>query len=274
MASVDKFDLSDQGLEARFGLPVPKDFAEFLRCLQQHVTADLDLQTVFHIVTGMDLGGPEFRYSSTPVELFPFARPGVDGIHFGWVVHRLADAADYPVGQVCPADSNGTVQAGANTRDALENLLIFGIANHGEPEELELIQTVAREIGITPNREKPGSDLSDPASCPRVVPTLPPGWKFMTTLDGIGVMAEESRFDPAHGQTYTPESEMPDLADFKDKAEESLAAGFPASALVHLRNYICDPPGWEDYGPSMVEIYEALDRPLLARACKLRETEG
>jgi hypothetical protein len=57
--------------------------------------------------------------------LFPFAATGVDGGHFGYVIHAPElPATDYPVGRFEPSDHDGGAYLlGATTFEAFETKL-------------------------------------------------------------------------------------------------------------------------------------------------------
>jgi hypothetical protein len=57
---------------------------------------------------GWSLAGDEQRYTQTPPELFPIAATGVDGGHFGYVIHAPElVASDCPIARFEPMDSGG-----------------------------------------------------------------------------------------------------------------------------------------------------------------------
>src|SRR5438552_8359765 len=70
------------------GYTVPEPFVALIQSLYEQSGKDeAKWPHLFRAITGLDLAGPDARYPNTPPELFPFAHLGVDGVHYGHVIH-------------------------------------------------------------------------------------------------------------------------------------------------------------------------------------------
>jgi hypothetical protein len=110
------------------------------------------------------LAGEEARYPSTPPEMFPIAAMGVDGVHYGYVIHAPElSAADYPLGHLCPMDAEGVSLLGMNTLEAIETEVSW----HGSFGDTRLVcQALGIQAANSGHRaaaQSPHAVGSDPA---------------------------------------------------------------------------------------------------------------
>lgn len=178
-----------------------------------------------------------YSYACTPPELFVFGSPGVDGIHYGFIVHA-PELTPYPLAALNPMNSEGGVRALGATAE--ETAALLG------PR---------------------GSDASvfDPR-WPTVAPDVPDGWRHVPTSDGVGVLAPQERFGdrPAVDVTY-----YSPLAPVERAATVALMQGHPATSLWILREFFANNHQGDAVSTRavlrlMAQAYRALGRPLLA----------
>lgn len=178
-----------------------------------------------------------YNYPCTPPELFVFGSPGVDGIHYGFLV-RAPELSPYPLAALNPVNTEGGVRALGATED--ETAALLGTAGSDTP-------------------------VFDPA-WPTIEPVVPDGWRHVATSDGVGVLAPE----PAFGEPpsvdvgrYTP------LAPIERAATRALMQGHPATSLWLLREFFANNHDGDAVSARavlrlMAQAYRSLDRPLLA----------
>jgi hypothetical protein len=262
---------SAEDISARFGFPAPPRFVELLRFIHAETgeVAGGDDSYVQSII-GMYLCADDMRYGQTPPELFPFAQPGTDGIHVGYVIHDPTLGPEFPVGCLDPMSFVGVRHVGHDTASAFELLLSQNLETEAGTENARRIARVAELLGVAPSTTKAaqaeGWGFGPPGDgLPPMVPKAPAGWRHVETADGIGVLAPADAFCASpveHGSLKGEE-------DWRDRAERRLKAGTPASALVVLRNAV-----WGDHAsPAEVtsllqRAYMHLGRPLLAEVAR------
>src|SRR3712207_6249361 len=97
-----------------WGYPVPPAFREILLRLAEVASSNQSsVEDLFYQLTGTYLCATEYRYQQTPPELFTLAHMGVDGVHYGYVIHAPElPASDYPIGEMCPMDDEGVFLVG------------------------------------------------------------------------------------------------------------------------------------------------------------------
>jgi hypothetical protein len=110
-----------ESLTSTFGFPVPQPFVGFLNALCQDCATGKAVYERVADALEWDLAEEERRYQQTPPELFPIAGTGVDGGHFGYLIHAPELApCDYPIARFEPMDRNGAHLLGASTFEAVE----------------------------------------------------------------------------------------------------------------------------------------------------------
>jgi hypothetical protein len=213
------------------------------------------------------------RYPFTPVEFFPVFTAGIDGIAWGPLVHAPElQLADYPWAEYAPME-HGTDRCcllGQDSIEALEQILSDKLdiiencsdENYGwdEDDQKTLIYKLADSLNLQISATK-ARDFSQWTSTP-IVPLIPPNYRFLTTRDGVGALAPVDRF-------HSDSQELP-LADSVEECHELvrryLASNHPATALGIIREfYFQEMPGLELISADWIEIYERLDRSVLAR---------
>lgn len=88
------------------GFAVPQQFADHLARIHIHARGrSSKCPGRFSDCLGIYLTDWSFNYLNTPPELFTVATLGVDGVHFGYVIHAPElTARDYPAGEFSPMD--------------------------------------------------------------------------------------------------------------------------------------------------------------------------
>lgn len=215
------------------------------------------------------------RYPQSLPEYFVFGWLGADGVSYGYLVHAPElNLEDYPIVEEQPMVNDGLVPFGDNTSLGIEGIFSQELRYwemRGEAAEdsrirnMPKIQQVAERYGITPSVEKA------PDYKKRYRPTVPAGWRFEATEDGVGVLAPERLFAP-YGPVFANWGESPE-AVFKT-AREALEQGYPATALWGLRETFYKQ--WsaqkKDELKTLFKLwkaaYIALERPLFAKIVK------
>lgn len=193
-----------------------------------------------------------------PFELVPFAWQGGDALHYGHLVmaEELGEQ-DWPAGSFAPQEL--TVSwLGDDTREALQNLLATTAAFPQVPwsrEEKALHERVVGALELAPGEVLRLGARSER----RLTPRVPPGYRHVVGRTGVGVLARADAFgdvDPAA---------VP-FEIIEERAEELLASGSPASALLllQLQRAEADRAGERDACERMVRVYRALGRPTMA----------
>jgi len=190
-----------ENLTYAFGFPVPPPFVTLLNALCEGCGSAAAAFTWFEDAFGSHLTDHEIRdgYDLSPPELFQFAATGVDGGHFGYVIHAPElPATDYPVGRFEPSDNdNGVYLLGATTFEAVETELSAEMNADLEFERQygdcrsafssEWWPDVAariRGLRIEPDPTKAGRNYESGNGKP-VTPTLiPDGWRHIPSADG------------------------------------------------------------------------------------------
>jgi hypothetical protein len=124
-----------KSISAKLGFRVPAEFVQLAEWIYDEADGDpYRCCDEFGNVLGVSACDQSVRYDSTPCELFPFGWPGVDGVHYGYVVHAPElQLPDYPVGHYCPADSDGVVVKGKCTTEGLAAIARVWRNKFGEP---------------------------------------------------------------------------------------------------------------------------------------------
>lgn len=226
------------------------------------------------------------RWPQAPPEVFPFAAMGTDGVYYGLVVHAPElDLPDMPVAQVDPMEEDCPVVSylGRDMTEALDALMSYelyggddddeGWESDGDTEMDRRERLLAEALELKPTLKKARGMFS---LTPRNIPLLsspPSGWKYVRTSDDVGVLAE-SRFFRPRPRAAAAQDE-PELLRL---VEADLREGYPASALVQLREWCwgVPPRGYpKELAPYLTRAYEALGRPVLALVCaRMSEASG
>jgi hypothetical protein len=138
------------------------------------------------------------------------------------------------------------------------------------PENLRRIELLSRVLGIAPRPENveggwcPGRLMERPVLVP-----VPEGWRHVSTGDGVGVLAPISAFAREEPPTMNDLDHLNTPPTwYLEQAERALAAGFPATALLYLRqgywHHWSFPGVMPPFLGAMRSAYLALGRPLLA----------
>ncbi len=214
----------------------------------------------------MYLADESDRYMLTPPELFPFARPGIDGIHIGYIIHDPNLGPDFSVGYYAPMDFDGVRMVGSNTVDAFDVLFSRCLQCPINDTSATRISKAAAVLGISPSATKalPVSDwgFGPPADgLPPVATPVPKGWRHVMIEDQLGVLAPAKMFSPEQSD----EQSAGDVDDWRKRVGQLLDKGYPASALVVLRNVVWGEVEWPaGLTDLMRRAYLDLGRPLLA----------
>lgn len=252
-----------------FGIRPPHLFTRFVELIHDRCSGNADeAEMMYWRLTGLRSSGANRLENSTPRELFAVGDTGGDGEHAGFLVHAPeAPSEDYPWVLFAPAGCDASLLAN-DTPTFFTQLLSYRLV--AQPDFRDAILGIAEAMGIKPDPEL-GATLgylgwkpyweSEPKVKPEIVPTIPEGWWFERSSDGIGVLAPV--------QAFAPEGPI-DLSAFAPSesmriAEEALDEGFPATALLAARS-LCS--GYDDGGPEVKCIkraYRALGRELLAK---------
>ncbi|MFD1539241.1 hypothetical protein [Nonomuraea guangzhouensis] len=171
------------------------------------------------------------------------------------------DLDDHPCVSFAPVDDHA-VWLGDNTKQALENLLVGSMASwkawgrtQGQPSPADDPRwtELCRALGLHPGIGSP--DITAGARSSRAIrPTVPLGWRYESTDDGIGVLAEAAAFAPIAVEIVPSWDDDEHIAHARDL----LAAGYPASALCVLKALYPDRAAVE----TMRDAYQALGRTL------------
>lgn len=204
----------------------------------------------------------DVRYASTPPELVPFGCPGRDGAHYGFIVHAPElDSTDFLVGELAPADDSGVLLIGRNTDDAIRNLVSFTTESSAKAPETKVTRRLLAELNISLDDDRDPLWMNDE----KVVPTIPSGYAFRDTPDGIGVLAKAETFSSS---LEVPKRGSPAEA-YLEAAERSLNAKRAGDALVLLKNaawnFGHDGRTLSRLNEPMMRVYDALKRPVFSR---------
>lgn len=270
-----------ESLISTFGFPVPLPFVRFLNALcQDCVTGEAAYERVADALE-WDLADEDRRYQQTPPELFPIAGTGVDGGHFGYLIHAPELAlSDYPIARFEPMDSNGAYLLGASTFEAVETQISTNMHYAQEndwpssPASFEWWPEVSARLarlGIVPDPSKAGRNYDGGRSKP-VMPTVPERWHYVSSSDGAGVLAPAAQFHPTFPRSL---DDRPNSTLVLDAALRHAAEHFPATALWLLRECYWDtwPLKTEDnigLCRAMSDAYASLGRPSLAAVVERR----
>jgi hypothetical protein len=232
------YDVDSYLLDARAGVPIVDDWA-----------------------AQGELGKPNH-----PRELIPFAQRAGTGRVYGWVLLAPElESDDLPCVSCDSEHDDGAAWLGDDTQQALENMLVGSLRDSQEyrpedpsPTEHPSWAALCAALALRPDYAR--TDITvDAISTRSFAPEVPPGWQYVPTDDGIGVLAPTSTFASEPFVLASLDGEESTLA----LAQAHLRAGHPASALVVVKD------GYYDESPRRLvelqaEAFLALGRPVLA----------
>jgi hypothetical protein len=268
-----RFDLAveptKQSLSDAFGFAVPSALVEIILIAWRECNSEDDISCFYDdAFGGFWFGAAELRYTQTPAELFPVGTMGVDGVHYGYVVHAPElDQSDYPMGELCPMDEGGVFLLGTNTIDGFSNLLSDPL-DYAELDEesIRRIKLLGERLGVCLEPGESAARYGPDGNGIAIVPAVPEGWHHLQTMDGIGVLAPRDQFEDrailATDRYRTP------WQHYVSAAEQASRRGFHGTALAYVREAYWR--HWTDDGARgsligrMAEEYAALGRPSLA----------
>ncbi|GMQ63828.1 hypothetical protein [Vallitalea maricola] len=180
---------------------------------------------------------PELFYDDIPFELIPFSYNGYDGLNYSWV--NLAPELnndDYMCVSFAPGE-NGAQWLGNNTAQALTNILKAQLKdrkitnpNRLSKKEKKQWDNLVEVIGIDVDNNlkiESGGRINS-----TIKPIIPENYKYVQTMDGIGVLAQKRFFkneDLSLAELLVSES-------YLDIAKKYLLSNHAASALIVLKN--------------------------------------
>jgi hypothetical protein len=195
----------EQQLAKRLGFAVPSDLVRIVEAFSKQAGSfgkgiEL-LQDYLGLGAGISSVDDGRGYEPTPVELFPFMYTGGDGEMYGYVdAAPELDLPDLPMADFIPGDSEGVIHIGNTTYPAIENLISY---MHADDNFAEVDLAFLKDIGLHPSAKKADNvRLLDGEEYIRPKPALPKGWKQVMTSDGVGVVAEDSRFRPGPSKRW------------------------------------------------------------------------
>ncbi|MCC7358628.1 MAG: hypothetical protein IT317_04080 [Anaerolineales bacterium] len=262
-----------KGIAFTFGFPVPRAFAAMISGLYEFSRGDArKVFEMFERLTHLMLDGANARYQQTPPELFPIASLGVDGVHYGYVLHAPEiESADYPIAQFAPMDRAGITLVGQSTAEALENIIGDTVEAEQDEWQRQELERLSQMLGLRPavDRTKKRQGIDDYAR--PVEPSVPPDWAYVPTSDGAGVLAPSDRFAALPIEPIAPYAKAD---SYLHEADHAMAQGHPAAALYYLREgywyHWTDHQVARRFSYRLATTYEELKRPLLAEVCAWR----
>jgi hypothetical protein len=205
-----------------------------------------------------------------PPEFFAFADQGCDGAVWGHLVRAPElNLADFPVGYWCPHDSEPMIFEGRSTKEALHKLLWTNLGFSDGEDSVSKMRAFAKEMGF-PDEFQTFKHVPEPGqmiSCP---PEIPDGWDYRESSDGVGVLAERTKFTSKNHPRFKRSAEG--VQFLVGLAKSSAKSGHPASSLWFTREalFLGLPSGWmnksnyTDLTKLMADAYCQLGRTTLA----------
>ncbi len=145
-------------------------------------------------------------YHGTPFEFFPVGSQGGGGLEYGYLILAPElQPKDLPMVSYAPTDDFGVTWLGNNTKEGVESLLTakFKSIHRNNVKGLEVFdqnekkQFLCSHYGITPNRDHPEIDQYARLKRRYIPASIPEGWSYFSTNNGVGVLAETSTFNSA-----------------------------------------------------------------------------
>lgn len=233
---------------------VPSRFAKFVCQLYDFANGDRALcLDAFDAALGLFPKGPDARYPATPPELFPVGSTGCDGDHYGFLLHAPElELDELPFCHYCPMDSDGVIVVGSSTEQGLASVMAHHLSyDFLSADEKKLIVDIATACNIRPQVE------------PNPFISVPKGWHFLPSSDGVGTLAPAKWFASLFPTEYD-RYQSPD--PFVAAADVATSGGFLGTALHYLREGL-----WFFWSAKpftlahrMVEVYNLMNRVQLA----------
>jgi hypothetical protein len=250
-------------LSAELGVRAPDAYVALHRLAFEGSDNRIQRHEYFLSLLGFHFASAYADYGADPPEMLVLGATGVDGIQLGFVVHtpelRLPD---YRV-VIIDLSTRDPEVLGESTVEAMSHLARGTIHSVGELsiEQEERLSELRRAFGTAfPGRRRPKNSL-------RPKPSLPAGYCFLPTTDGIGVVAPRDAFSRRIPKKSS-ESGWGECGPALPLARQALRAGAPASALVLCKDALFDDMDAPEVGEvraCCVQAYEQLGRPLHAR---------
>lgn len=259
-----------------FPIPLPSDFARAMETIHESAeTIGRPWEELCDFVFGFYPVPARWLFPQTPPEMVTFGTFGVDGIHFGFVVHAPELAAgDYPVGELCPMDDDGVIRLGDNIHKALETLFAFERRAAPRADAMPAIfASVGARMGLDTSVDTVSRRYDAQGNGLPILPAVPEGWHYRPTSDGVGVLAPASVFDGrADDRLSRPEADS--VESWLARADNAARSGFHATALFFLREVYWhrwpDPEARAVLSERLAQTYIALGRPLLSEVARRR----
>jgi hypothetical protein len=260
---------TQRGLSAELGVRAPDAYVALQRFAFDGSDTRIQRAQYYESLLGFHFASTYADYCADPPEMLVFGATGVDGIQLGFVVHtpelRLPD---YRVVMIAPIGRDPEV-LGESTVEAVSHLVRVTMQSVGELsiEQEERLSELRREFGAAfPGRRRPKNSF-----WPK--PSVPAGYRFVRTTDGMGVVASRDAFS-RRIPTKPSESGWGECDLALPLAKQALRAGAPASALVLCKDALADDfdaAEIPEVRACCVQAYEELGRPLHARrAAKMK----
>jgi hypothetical protein len=259
-----------------FGFKVPLPFAQFIQhgIIESSKEGFFDYWTFFNyfhffgfnmpVVIEYDSGKEQWTYTlndkyesyyvyGLPPELCMFG--SIDSLRFGYIVHDPnLEMEDYPIGKVAEQDL-GVICYGNTTVSGLETLVAVTKYRHkhfSKENESYAIEAkergyvLAKLFGFNAEKEIVVAEHEKTYDAGerkiRAVPTVPTGWHYESSSDGIGVMARKEQFA----------EHRVSILDDTEEVEGLIAQGYYGSALLALRETL-----WSNWHSNSDPFYEA-----------------
>ena len=241
-------------LSTELGFKVPVRFAEYVCQIFDLYQGNPELcLSAFDVIPGLYPVGRDGRYGGTPAELFPVGGTGCDGDHYGFLLHAPElDLDELPFAHYCPMADDGVAIVGSTTEQGIASIMAELLSlDFVSPEEKHQIAEIASACNIRPEEEK-ASAIS-----------VPSGWRFVPSADGVGTLAPTELFSPDH---VTVIAKYPQTTPHIEAADQALKGGYFATALHYLREGLW--ANWPahpiDIALRMCDVYHLLNRDKLA----------
>ncbi len=239
-------------LSQALGFNVPSRFVEYICQLHDFAGGDPEsCLDAFDDSLGLFPRGQDARYDGTPPELFPVGKTGCDGDHYGFLLHAPElELNDLPFAHYCPMDSDGVILVGSTTEMGIASVMGWHLSFVSAVKK-ERIAKIAGACKIRPQEEQ------NPAV------SVPHGWRFAPSSDGVGTLAPAKLFDPGPLLEFDRnKSSVP----FEDAAERAISGGHLATALHYLREglwffWMTKPVS---LARRMIDVYSMMNREALA----------